>query len=356
MKTYGHLFHRIADFQNLWNAAHFAARGKRKQPNVASFLTNLEEELTQLQRELETQCYTPGAYTTFKIWEPKERLISAAPFRDRVVHHALCNVIDPLFERRFIFDTWANRDGKGTHRAMNRFQAFARRHRYVLMCDIRKYFPSIDHEILKAKVRRVIRCKRTLWLVDAIIDGSNEQEPVRDYFPGDDLFTPGERRKGLPIGNLTSQFFANVYLDEFDHFVKETLRQKRYLRYVDDFAVFGDDKAALWELREVMAERLEQDRLRLHERKSRVWRTSDGVAFLGFRIWPRRRKIKRENVRRMQSRLRWFRKQFAAGRMEITEIGQRIRCWLAHAQHGDTQGLVKRLLYASPFVRDEAAQ
>ena len=356
MKTYGNLFPKVVDWPNLWAAARQAAKGRRGKDYVARFLANVEAELLHLQRELQSHRYQPGPYSTFDIYEPKQRMISAAPFRDRVVHHALCNVIAPLFECRFIYDTWANREGKGTHRAMDRFQRFARRHRYVLKCDIRKYFPSIDHEVLKAKLRGVIRCKETLWLADTIIDASNGQDPVFDYFPGDDLFTPTERRRGLPIGNLTSQFLANVYLDGLDHFVKEDLQAKCYLRYVDDFAVFGDDKAALWRVRQALAQRLEEDRLRMHRHKSRVYQTSDGVPFLGFRIWPDRRRIKRENVRRMQRRLRWFRKQFVAGRMDTTEIGQRIRCWLAHAQHGDTHRLVGQVLSASPFVRGKAAK
>ncbi len=174
--------------------------------------------------------------------EPKPRKISAAPYRDRVVHHALCNVIVPIFERTFIADSYANRLGFGTHRALKRFTQFARSSRYILQCDIRKYFPSIDHEILKRLLRRKIKCADTLWLIDTIIDNSNEQEPVIEYFPGDGLLTPIERRRGLPIGNLTSQFFANIYLNGLDHFVKEQLRASKYLRYVDDFALFADDR------------------------------------------------------------------------------------------------------------------
>ncbi|MGQ9592834.1 MAG: reverse transcriptase domain-containing protein, partial [Planctomycetota bacterium] len=250
MKTWTGLFEEIASLENLWEAARRASLGRRRKPYVARFLLNLEDELTRLQEELRSRTYRPGPYSTFRVYEPKERLISAAPFRDRVVHHALVRVIEPLFERRFVFDSWANRLGKGTHRALERFQGFSRRFRYVLKGDIRKYFPSIDHEILKAKIRRVIRCPGTLWLLDAIIDASNTQDPVVEYFPGDDILTPLERRKGLPIGNLTSQFFANVYLDDLDHFVKDGLGVKAYLRYVDDFAAFSDDKRELGLLRE----------------------------------------------------------------------------------------------------------
>ena len=158
-------------------------------------------------------------------------MISAAPYRDRVVHHALCAVIMPIFEKTLIHDTYANRVGYGTHRALERFTSFARSHRYVLQCDIRKYFPSIDREILKTLIRRKIQCPDTLWLIDAIIDNGNDQESSPDFFPNDSLLDPVERKRGLPIGNLTSQWFANIYLSGFDHFVKEQLKVKKYLRY-----------------------------------------------------------------------------------------------------------------------------
>ena len=161
-----------------------------------------------------------------------------------MVHHAVHAVIAPLFERGFIDHTYANRAGKGTHRALARYERLRDRHRYVLRGDIYRYFPAIDHEVLKADLRRRIACRQTLAVLDRIVDASNPQEPVNLYYPGDDLFTPFERRRGLPIGNLTSQLFANVYLDRFDHFVTEVLRAP-YLRYADDFALFADDPAGL---------------------------------------------------------------------------------------------------------------
>ena len=172
-------------------------------------------------------------------------MVSAAPFRDRVVHQAFCAVCEPIFERSFIHDSYANRVGKGTHRAVARYEAFRDRFRHVLRCDVYRYFPAIDHEILKADLRRRIACAQTLALAERIIDGSNPQEPVYRYFPGDDLSTPYERRRGLPIGNLTSQLFANLYLNGMDHYCKEVLRAAGYVRYVDDIALFHDDPGRL---------------------------------------------------------------------------------------------------------------
>jgi retron-type reverse transcriptase len=162
MKTCKNLFAKIFAFENLLLAAQLAAQGKREQPNVMHFFQRVEENLWRLQEELQTQTYRPGEYSTFHIYEPKPRMISAAPFRDRVVHHALINLIGPLFEKSFIFDSYANRVGKGTHRAIRRYQHFLRDYRYVLKCDIRKYFPSIDHDILKTIIRRRIGEAETL--------------------------------------------------------------------------------------------------------------------------------------------------------------------------------------------------
>lgn len=162
MRSHNSLFERVTNFDNLLTAFYRARKGKRDKGQVAAFEFRLEPELFRLQRELQSKTYTPGPYTTFYVYDPKQRLISAAPFRDRVVHHALCNVIEPVFEQTFIHDSYANRLGKGTHRAIGRFQHFARRYKYVLKCDIRKFFPSIDHEILKREIRWKIACPDTL--------------------------------------------------------------------------------------------------------------------------------------------------------------------------------------------------
>ena len=167
------LFARIASFEALEAAAQRAARGKRRKPGVAAFLAHLEPEVLRLEREFLSGTWRPGRYVEIAIRDPKPRIVSAAPFRDRVVHHALCAVIEPLFERGFIFDSYANRLGKGTHRAVTRYERFRDRYAAVLRCDLYRYFPSIDHAVLKADVRRRIRCARTLWLIDAVIDGSN---------------------------------------------------------------------------------------------------------------------------------------------------------------------------------------
>lgn len=183
------LFDRLTSWENLLAAARKTRRGKRRNGDCAEFELDRERELLRLQHELRTRIYSPGRYRAFYVSEPKRRLISAAPYRDRVVHHALIRVIGPLFERNFVTDSYANRIGKGTHRAADRCQEFARRFAYVLQCDIVKFFPSVDHQILKTLLRSRVRDEGILWLCDTIIDGSNEQERIVRYFPPDDSFS-----------------------------------------------------------------------------------------------------------------------------------------------------------------------
>lgn len=270
-------------------------------------------------------------------------MISAAPYRDRVIHHALCNVIVPIFEQTFTDDTYANRTGYGTHRALRKFIHYARTHKYILQCDISKYFPSIDHEILKRIIRRKIKCTDTLWLIDTVIDASNPQETVNFYFPGDDLFTPVERRRGLPIGNLTSQFFANVYLNRFDHFVKQKLGCQAYVRYVDDFALFADDHEYLIAARRSIEEQLAGLRLKIHPVKSQIFESRKGANFLGFRVLPDRIRVRSENLRRARRRLNLLSRQHAQEEKSLQEITHSIRSWISHLEHGDTWMLRKEI-------------
>jgi retron-type reverse transcriptase len=256
VKTYNRLFNKIVSFENLLSAARKAQKGKRFKKATALFNLNLEKELLRLQEELNQGTYRHGGYYDFFIYDPKQRLISAAPYRDRVVHHALCNVIDPIFDRTFIFDSYACHNGKGTHKAVDRYTAFARKNKYVLKCDIKKYFYSIDHQILMAAVKRKIRCKKTLNLIREIVS-SRKDAGIIDYFAADDLFTPYLRKRTIPIGNLTSQFFANVYLNGFDHFVKQQLKCRHYIRYVDDFVALGNSKAQLYKIKARMQEYLD---------------------------------------------------------------------------------------------------
>ena len=335
MKTYKNLFGQIVSFKNILLASYKAALGKYEQPNVMRYFATLGENVFQLKNELSQQAYRPGRYDTFEIYHPKPRMISAAPFRDRVVHHALINIVGPLIERRLIYDCYANRIGKGTHRAIRRYQQCMRKYEYVLKCDIKKYFPSIDHEILKTMFRRLIKDQKTLWLIETIIDGSNPQRPVLDYFAGDNLFSPVRRRKGLPIGNLTSQVFANFYLNPFDHAVKERLGCRGYLRYVDDFALFSNSKRQLRIWHEQIEVHLAQYRLKLNCSRTHLMPCGTAHRFLGQVIHWSYRRLPGENVRRFRRRLQRWEK------VPPENLQERIASWLGHAKQADTEVLLK---------------
>jgi retron-type reverse transcriptase len=349
MRRIGHLYDAICDFENLLRAAHRARRGKRARPDVAAFHYQLEANLLTVQDALQTQTYHPGAYRTFHIRDPKPRLISAAPYRDRVVHHAVCQVIEPIFERSMIADSYAHRVGKGTHRAVTRCQAFAARYRYVLACDLEKYFPSIDHDILFALLQRRLKCPRTLALLRVVLDASNPQEEIVRYFPGDDLFTPRQRRRGLPIGNLTSQLFSNVYLTGFDHFVQETLRCPAYVRFADDFLLFADDPQVLHAWRGELQRYLETLRVSLHPRKCQVLPTRCGLPFLGWQVYPGHRRVKRSVGVRFQRRLRALQAGYATGAIDYPTVRAAVMSWLGHLRHGATWGLRRALLARVAF-------
>ena len=345
-KSFDALFPEVVDFPNLYQAWRQAAKGKRGQPAAATFELNLGDELVRLQRDMADETWRPGPYHSFAILDPKPRLVSAAPFRDRVVHHALCQVIEPLFENTFIGDSYANRRGKGTHAALDRAQAFMRGHRYVLQCDIRQFFPSVDHAILEAVLFRKIADPAVQRLMALIIDsgGGIHDEAFRMvFFPGDDLLAAA-RPRGLPIGNLTSQFWANVYLNELDQFVKRRLRCRAYLRYVDDFLLFSDDKPTLWAWKAAVTEFLAGLRLALHERSSTVYPVAAGVPFLGFRLYPGHRLLKRRNGVNFQRRLARYHRAYGRGEMGFDDLRQRVQGWLAHVSAADTWGLRRSLL------------
>lgn len=347
-------FSQIAGWESLLRAYQRAARGKRGSMSAASFEHQLADHLLELHEQLHDRSYQPGRYRDFYIHDPKQRKISAAPFRDRVVHHALCNVIEPWFERRFIFDSYANRVRKGTHRAVDRLQQFACRYRYALRLDIVKHFPSIDHSILFETLARTIGDNDVLWLVDKVIAsgiGVLDDEYTMHWFPGDDLLAI-TRLRGLPIGNLTSQFWSNCYLDPFDHFIKRELRCQAYLRYVDDFALFSDSKPELWRWKQAIVERLATLRLTVHP-QAEVTPVRHGIPWLGFIVYPTHRRVKSRNVRNFTRRLRKRWGQYCAGEISFAEFDASVQGWINHVRYADTWGLRQHVL-GRPFKKPSA--
>jgi hypothetical protein len=277
----------VAAVENLMRAASKARRGKSRRPDVEEWWLRRETEVLQLREELRSGAYQPGGYRFFEIHDPKHRTIAAAPFRDRVVHHALCNLVAPVLERRFIARSFSCQVGKGTTAARECCRRLVNRHRYVLKCDVSKFFPNIDHEILRARLGEAMNCPGILALIDKLLASYRTGPEVpAPLFAGDDWIAAAARPRGLPIGNLTSQLWGNFYLDSLDHWLTEGERHGAYLRYTDDFLLFGEDKDRLWELRAGIADRLAGLRLKLAEPKSRLLATREGVPFCGFRFAP----------------------------------------------------------------------
>lgn len=261
------------------------------------------------------------------------------------MHHALCLQIEPRFERSFVAHSYANRVGKGTHRALNRAQHLARRHRFVLQCDLRQFFPSLDHAVLRTCLAGKIGDQRVLGLIDLIMAsgaGILEAEYDMRFFEGDDLLA-ALRPRGLPIGNLTSQFWANVCMNPFDHFVTRELGCRAYVRYVDDLLLFADDKVTLGHWRRAVVDRLARLRLTMHA-GAHARPVTEGFPFLGFVVSPRRRRLKRRKGVHFARRLRAAVAAHARGGRSTAEIGAMVRGWVNHVRHGSTHGLRRAVL------------
>jgi RNA-directed DNA polymerase len=313
MRRRGHLFEQVTDFANLLHAYTKARRGSGWCDQTRRFFFALEPELLTLQKEPVLARYVPGAYRHFRIIDPKPRLISVAPFRDRVVHHAVVAVLTPVYEPVFIHDSYATRLGKGTHRAVLRARAFCRRDPWFLKMDVAAYFASVDHGVLMELLQRRIKDRRLLDLLALI------------------LANGGSKGRGLPIGNLTSQFLANVYLDPLDHLVKDRWGVKGYLRYMDDFVLFGADPITLDQRREAiesfLAERL---KLRAKPRATSLNRSGHGLTFLGRRVFPRYLRLTAEGRRRNLRRQRACIRAWENAYIDDDTLARRLASLLGH--------------------------
>lgn len=347
------LYQKVCIWENLRLAYRKAARGKRGRAAAATFEYNLADNLLTLQAELINKTYHPGGYHSFYIHDPKRRLISAAPFRDRVVHHALCNIIEPIFERCFIADSYANRVGKGTHRAIDRAQAYARRFKYILQIDVEQFFPAVDHQILYQILAKKLPDNNVCWLIEQILAsgvGLLQEAYQPRYFAGDDLWAT-LRPRGLPIGNLTSQFWANCYLNPFDHFVKRELQCKGYLRYVDDMVLFADDKKILWAWLKRVKERLARLRLTIYP-GAHPRPVTEGFPFLGFVVYPTYRRLKGRKVVAYRRRLKGLIKEMVTEERTAEVVLASLLGWINYVRYGDTWGLrsnIVRLIPTKPL-------
>jgi len=287
MQTYNNLYPKVYSYKNLYLAYRKARKSKAKKDYVIEFEKYLENNLVKLQKELKILTYKPELLKTFIIHDPKTRKICKSSFRDRLVHHALCNIIEPIFNKIFINDSYANRKNKGTSKALIRLQKFIRKitnnnsmNSFYLKCDIKHYFETVNQEILIRIIGKKIKDKKLIYLIALIL---------RNY--GSKL--------GMPLGNLTSQFFANVYLNELDYFIKYELKIKYYIRYVDDFVILHKSKTTLEHYKKEINNFLKNNlKIELHDGKSKIYHLHRGINFLGYRNFYHH-KILRKNKRRL---------------------------------------------------------
>lgn len=342
MKTVKNLIDKICTFANALNAYRKARKCKRYRPEVLEFETNREENLFRAVEVLKNGTYRPGKYRVFKVWEPKERVIMALPFFDRVIQHMIVNYIEPIFEKRFLFHSYACRKGKGVHEASQTLskwlydlEVVKGKTIYAIKGDIHHYFQSVSHDILKAEIRRYISDKALLKILDRIIDHNG-------------IFPPGV---GIPVGNLTSQLFANVYLNKLDQFVKHTLKIHYYVRYMDDFIILSEDPA---ELRRILAEieifLRRELRLELNP-KTTILAAKNGINFVGYIHFKDHKKIRKDAMRRLKKLLR----AFETGEMELDAFDRSLTSRIGHMGHADTYNLIQKTEATAKELKERAA-
>jgi RNA-directed DNA polymerase len=329
------IYEKLYSYENLELAFQKARRGKTLKDYIIEFETNLKENLQQLRNELVMQTYQPRPLKTFILRDPKTRKISKSDFRDRVIHHAICNLIESVFDKRFIHDSFANRLGKGTLNAIKRFDHFKRKvsknntiRCYVLKADIKSYFDTVNHDILMKLLSKRIHDGRLMWLIRTILDNHHGKES----------------NKGMPLGNLTSQFFANVYLNELDQYVKHKLRARYYIRYVDNFVVLHQSRKLLEEYKSKIDLFLKENlNLTLHPDKSKILILEKGISFLGFRIFPYHRLLVKKNMRKFERKLEQVKQDYLNEKVDREKVIERFEGWLAYATHANTYKYRRRI-------------
>jgi len=338
-KMYRNLWKELCSHENLELAYKKARKHKTTKEYVIEFEKSLENNLLLLRSELLLHCYKPKPLVNFIIRDPKTRKISKSHFRDRVIHHALCNIIEPIFDKTFIHDSYANRIGKGALAAVKRFEHFKRKASrnntltcYVLKADISKYFESVNHKILMNIIKKKIKDKNILWLIKLILANPIERERERE-----------REGNGMPLGNLTSQFFANVYLNELDQYSKHKLKVKYYIRYVDDFVILHNDKAILeFYKREIDNFLKDNLKIELHKDKSKIVSLDKGVTFLGFRIFYYHKLLKKSNIRKIKNNLRMFKENFDKSKIDYDKIYDSFEGWIEYVKHANTYKFRKK--------------
>ena len=326
MKRATSLFNQIVSYENVRLAWLKARKGKRSKPVVRNFYKNVNLNLEKVQKNLKSNPPVLSSYTQFTIFDPKERVISVVPFVDRVMHHAIMNVLEPVFERQFIFHAYACRKGKGSHKAVNYAFKKARTHKYFLKLDVRKYFDNIDHLVLKKLLSKIIKDVECLNLLFALIDSYGMVVSTGSTTASSDSTTASG--KGLPIGNLTSQFFANYYLSLLDHYVLEQLKPCGYVRYMDDFLLFDDSKEKL-KIFLTQIEKFCKNELILELKPPVLGNCKNGASFLGYLIKSDSVKLTQKSRRRKLTKLKRLNYKLKMGWIDEEEYTTRVCCMYA---------------------------
>lgn len=325
MKRPGYLIEPIADMANLELAYHKAQRGKGAKAQVLAFGKNLGANLKALQAQILSGEMNIGGYHYFTIYDPKKRQICAAPFAQRVLHHALMNVCHPFFDQKQIADSYASRIGKGTYAALERAEVFNRKYAWFLKLDVRKYFDSIHHGVLRSQLSGMFKDPSLLQIFDSIID-SYCVEPCR----------------GVPIGNLTSQYFANHYLSPADHFAKENLRLPAYVRYMDDMVLWHDDKAALLEAGLQFQEYVDT-RLKLQLKPFCLNKNTEGLPFLGYLLYPGAVRLAQRSRGRYIQKIKKYQSMLNQGLWTQKEFQNHATPLIAFTEHADAKAFRQKV-------------
>lgn len=351
MKRIGNIFQKIYSYENILAAYHNAALGRRYRHDVMKYTQNLEENLIEIQNELIWHTYKVGEYHEFFVHDPKKRLIMSLPFKDRIVQWAIYRVMNPIFDRRYIHTSYGCRVGGGAHKAIKQLQRYIRttpQDAYVLKLDMSKYFYRVNHDILFGILKKIFKDKEVIWLMKTIIYGDHLFGIQIDDHNYEKERVPGV---GMAIGNLSSQMFANLYLNELDQYCKHVLHVKKYIRYMDDISIVSDDKRELWRYEKAIDEFVTTKLALKLNNKTAVVSERQGVDFCGYRIFRDHIRLRKRSALHMKRRLKSIRKKYFNWKATSENYHDSLMSYLGSLKHCDGQRLTEKILHDGVLIR-----
>ena len=343
--TFSNIFDEIVTYKNFKKAYDRTQKTNTKYKNESiKFSFDLIYNLEKLKEKVSNGTYKPKKYNIFKVHEPKERVIAAPKFEDKIVQFAVHNVINDDFERKFIHDSYACQKDKGTHAAADRIQHFLGKAKWqwgnpwIVKADIRKFFYSIDHKILKKILDKKIKCQRTLKLLFKIIDNSPDEVGLPEPYYDNKFYV------GLPLGNVTSQLFANLYLNELDQYCKRKLSLKYYVRYMDDMGVIVKTRNKAKIIKKKMSEFVKRKlNLKMNKRKTKIFPLAQGLNMVGYKIWPTHKLLRNSTKKRIKQKLSKFKRLIKENKISISKVEQILNSWKGHADHASSENFYRYL-------------